>query len=504
MHAEAISTLLEIERRCDTTALTYNGVCYWPLARLRIWSSLMSRMVFEKNAGTNAVPNTQPTFEVLDTQVEIASVGSPMLGLLRQVSPEPFESKRLRPEALFFARPEEHNDKLNGQAYAKMSDSVNREAAKRFQTLKLELADAKSINFARAVPSVFLDIGTAGQTVLYDAPSVLQNLDALLAAIGAIDHAIVLDTAALHTDMIKIFNFARIFEKLLTVLNPRALFHSVYYHPVGMAWMLACRWLGITTVDLQHGRLGPHHGCYTQLSAAPEGGYELLPDVVWTWGAQTKHDIEVDKNKECLRHSGLVGGNPWLHLWKHGDTAGLEPDSARDFAKAHEGQTKILASLQPLESPIGPALLEAMQKAPKNWLWLLRLHPLRRHTAGEVLTMLKRAGVSNVDVENATALPLFTLLKMADHHVTVFSSVVVEAASFGLRSSVIGPEGREIFKGRIDAGSAAYTPTADELLKHITACLQLTRGEITDDFIDMRPDVMTEAIDTIMSGALYS
>jgi hypothetical protein len=261
-----------------------------------------------------------------------------------------------------------------------------------------------------------------------------------------------------------------------------------------MAWMLACRWSGVTSVDFQHGRLGPHHGLYTQLTAAPPEGYDLLPDAVWCWGAQTKYDIDVDKNPDCNRHGGIVGGNAWLHKWRYGNSDDLEPPEAQDFAARSAGQRRILVSLQPLESPVTPELLKAMKQSPAGWLWLLRLHPLRRHTAPEIATILRDAGITNAEIESATALPLFCLLRLVEHHVTVFSSVAVEAAAFGVRTSLLGAEGPAALGPQMKRGICRYTPTATELLAHINEVLTARRAAISDDFIEMRQGTVDEAL----------
>ncbi len=501
MHAEVINLITAVEKSCDTNALLYRGVSYWPLCRMRLWGGLMQRLVLAKKPGeTAAVSNSGPTWPDVG-KVNAEFVGSPALGLLRAHKKGGGDSSDpLKPRALFFLRPEEYADKVAGLAYAKILDSVFERAIAGGPATKVELGDPRTMGFARRFPSLFLHLEAAGHNVAFDPPGTLEGFDAVAAAIAGLNAGITLDRSALTADMGKIFYFARIFEKLLRAFGPKALFLSVYYHPVGMAWMLACRWAGVTSVDLQHGRLGPYHGHYTQLTAAPAEGYHLLPDVVWCWGAQTKHDIEVDKNPRCGRHGGLVGGNPWLYKWRHGDTTGLEPQEAADFAKTTAGRRRILVSLQPLESPVGAALLSAMRQSPPDWLWLLRLHPLRKHTAPEIAAILSASGIANAEIERATSLPLFSLLKLVEHHVTVFSSVAVEAASFDIRTSLLGAEGPAALAPQMKRGTCRYTPTSESLLAHVHEMLAAGRTPIEDDFIDMRPGVLDDAVRAILGG----
>jgi len=321
----------------------------------------------------------------------------------------------------------------------------------------------------------------------------LTTIGPALEAIGA---DATFDQESVTEEMGKIFYLSRIFENTLRQLRPTILFQSIYYHIVGMAWVLACRRRNVLTVDIQHGRLGPHEGHYTQLTAAPPEGYDLIPDLVWCWGRQTKHDIEVDKKPGCVRHGGIIGGNAWLARWRY-HPAAVTPE-LRSFDAYCAGRRRILVSLQPLESPIGVELLKAIMTAPKDWLWLLRVHPLRRHTMSEIGGILANAGVTNVEIELATNLPLFPLLARTDHHVTAFSSVAVEAAAFDIRTSLIGPEGLQIFGPQLARDIFRFTPIAPMLLAHIHESLVLPRAPLDDDFIDMRPDAADRALDILL------
>lgn len=491
MHAEAIGIIREIERRHDTGALTYLGVCAWPLVRLRLWTGLMRRLVIDKGEG-EAVANTAPSYAA-DPNVQAETVGPSSLGLLRAAgSTARFVAN---PEIVFFARPEEHGEKTPSGAYAKMLDSVIGHA--RGPWTKVELADPRTIGFARAIPSLFLDLGRVAD-VRFAPPGELTGFADIAAAASVA--GIALDQANLTADMGKILYFARIFEKVLTILAPKALILSVYYHPVGMAWMLACRRAGVRSVDLQHGRLGPLHGLYTDLTAAPAGGYELLPDSIWCWGSRTKADIERNLNPACARHRGFVGGNAWLYKWRYGDTSAFSPPDLAAFQAGLVGKRKILVSLQPLDRPVSPALLDAMRAAPADWFWLLRAHPLRRHTVPEVAALLRQNGVTNFEIDSSSTFPLFALLRMADHHVTVFSSVVVEAAMFDLRTSLLGPEGAAAFAPEVEQGIARFTPTGEALLGHIHEVLSAARAPVRSDFIDMSEGVPDRALENLLKA----
>ena len=139
-----------------------------------------------------------------------------------------------------------------------------------------------------------------------------------------------------------------------------------------------------------------------------------------------------------------------------------------------------------------------MKRSPKDWLWLIRLHPLRRHTAPEIKNILNNSGINNFEIEKATSLPLFGLLMMVDHHVTIFSSVVIEAATFGIQTSLIGTEGRDIFKSQIEKRICCYTPDSNSLIAHIAGVLRNHKTPIDDNFIDMRENLVERTLESLI------
>src|SRR4051812_7795657 len=126
MHAEAIECITAIERSIDTSALRYHDVCYWPLARLKVWSALMTRLVLAKQSGGETVANTGPAWaDVGSVGAEV--VGAPDLGLLKAARTAlKFDA---RCDALFFARPEEYVEKTPAGGFAKIIDSLFERAA---------------------------------------------------------------------------------------------------------------------------------------------------------------------------------------------------------------------------------------------------------------------------------------------------------------------------------------------------------------------------------------
>jgi len=182
MHAEAIAILTDIEQRLDTSVLTYGGVSYWPLVRQKIWGMLMERLVINpKGTGTGpgAVANTNAIWPEVGA-VDVGTVGTPFLGF---VHPDGTAADRavaagaLNPKAVFIVRPEEYMDTIDGARFAKTVDSVLERTAARCPVAKIEVADPRTIQFARKIPSVFLHLAKASRGVVFDPPYKLENFD---------------------------------------------------------------------------------------------------------------------------------------------------------------------------------------------------------------------------------------------------------------------------------------------------------------------------------------
>ena len=94
---------------------------------------------------------------------------------------------------------------------------------------------------------------------------------------------------------------------------------------VSFGFVLACRKLGITTVELQHGYLQENHPAYTAIGPQPKTGYELLPDCFWAWNNTSKNIIvKLDAAMEKKESRVYIGGNLWNNIW-HAPNSNYNP-----------------------------------------------------------------------------------------------------------------------------------------------------------------------------------
>jgi hypothetical protein len=74
---------------------------------------------------------------------------------------------------------------------------------------------------------------------------------------------------------------------------------------------------------------------------------------------------------------------------------------------------------------------------------------------------MARHGVTTVETEGVAQAPLFALLPRVDVHVTACSSVVIDAAAFGVPSVVTDPAALSLYPAERDAGLVAHSSFAD-------------------------------------------
>lgn len=502
MHQEAISIITEIEKSIDTNALNYGGVCAWPLFRQRIWIHLMNEY-YKSMSGPSApsVNNDGPSFSdvsQLNTHI-IGGSSSPLIHVDHQASEEAMQTSTEAPDLLFFLRPEEHRDSIGDKAYAKILDSLF-DRLSQYSRLKIEWAERTAMSFKRKNPSVFLDKDRATQMAFKDPKHSIENFQLIASMLEKLSLSIAVDKASAEQQMERVFRHSRLFEIVLKKFRPKVIFLSVYYHPLGMGLVLAARRMRIPTIDVQHGRLGPIHGLYTHLTQAPVNGYEIVPNYIWCWGQQTKDDIDSALNRSCKIHSGIVGGNPWLDAWINETIQWDATSEAKSLLNRAVGKKRILVSLQTIENPLPIFVINAMASAPKNWVWWIRLHPLRSHTAAEMADQLRKHGVSEFEIDDTTNLPLFWLLRHSDHHLTSFSSTTIEALAFGLRTTVFSKMGEDTFQNYVKDGNVMCAYNSEQLIKSVASSLKLPRPIDRHPFINTSKKQAELALDLILKS----
>ncbi|MGI5912562.1 MAG: hypothetical protein ACOX6E_08315, partial [Syntrophomonadaceae bacterium] len=293
---------------------------------------------------------------------------------------------------------------------------------------------------------------------------------------------------------------SRYFEKLLSKIKPKAVFIVDYYNIIAMSIILAGRRLNVPTIDIQHGVQGDLHIAYGGWQKVPKHGFNLLPDYFWVWSESEASVINKWRLKDKIdTHKPFIGGNIWLEMWKRGETA-LVIKYNEIFNKSLNRNNKlvILFTLQPLNihEKYPEWIINAINNSPKNWIWLIRLHPCMLTERQKVIEYFVRGGNARVEIDIATDQPLPIILRNADVHITSFSSTVIEAQDFGVYSVVVDYEGEEYYKREIETGWVIPAYNEHELIKAI--CMQAQKKQKRTWFDEINPTAKIKYfIDTV-------
>lgn len=270
------------------------------------------------------------------------------------------------------------------------------------------------------------------------------------------------------------------FRILLETWRPPVVFFTGQKR-INMALTLAARQLGIPTVDIQHGAaaFSPANVKWHSWTRIPDEGYELLPDYFWVWGEAAAELISRHANPRCPYHKPLVGGHPGL-LADLPDVISPELRRRAQSAAKTVAVTLGLARMDGLPEP----LVQAMAAAPKDWLWLLRVHPQDwkdPDAVAKVEARLQAAGISNIAVREPTEAPLEQVLPLAERHVTPYSSSAVEASAFGIPTVFVDPLAKNALGYLLEREGYAYADTADAIGAALSAPMKAPESMVATD-----------------------
>ena len=240
-------------------------------------------------------------------------------------------------------------------------------------------------------------------------------------------------------------------------------FVCTFYSSSGMAFVLACKQLGITVYDIQHGVQGEGHIAYRNWVAKNGHIPKVLPDGFWCWDLASSAQLK----RWCCRPTGrhvITGGDVWTEYVLGSPLAELNKSVESDLRRT------VLVSLQPVPKPLPDILLQAMAAGPADLLWVLRLHPVMTEAfAADLIEQIDKIGCKNYRIQGNCDEPLPIQLLRTDLHVTLYSSVVIEAAALGVFSVLLDPRAVGVFRDTVDSGQAALVETGQELLAYVAA-----------------------------------
>lgn len=504
-----IERILAIEKAMDVTAIRYKGLHLWPLVRMQLWQRLLHPDKYAPPAAIGlkrlATKLSEGFFrpDFYAPYLEHAKRHRNNLSELSEFGPV---------DILLYSREKDHGDQIGGRYYNRHIDPLIDLIKTHYTFLKLELiTDRTDQTLPRFEHTHFFDsldyLRCDAQRSVIAAFQEFPNIPAieqgrtLTQLLAGIRFDLALTQEYLMMESERVLHYIRYFKELLTAARPKAVFFVDYYDNIGLALITACKSLGITTVDLQSNRQGKHHGMYSCWNNVPEGGYEMLPDVLWCWGKKSVENIIESQPGNKQQQRAVIGGNTWLAKWIDREPAGFVFDSETSgfINEVNSNQKVILVTLQKSDSKIPKSIIEAMRKAPADWYWLIRLHPQQRGKVDTVANMLAELHIDNANVDQATNLPLYLLLRNCHRHVTGRSSVALEALRFNVPSIIVHSTGVALYKEYIDQGLFSFAKYAEEIID----ALYEPTGSLVEDppYVEIRRMYALDALSDIMSSA---
>lgn len=448
--------LVKIESQFPVNELVYKGVCAWPLLRGHLASELFLGQRPQNSGSYLPLPAEE-------TEKALAWVESSVSELVATQA-----------DALFMTVGFEYA-LLDDCWYNKFFDPLKEIIHERGLTcLDLETGFPGGPFEPKCHPAITIAALIDSATHLREAPGSIARFGDL--ATFLVHHGIMNDpgherfVCRLETMLAE----AVIFRMILEKAQPKAAFLVCYYHDRAMAFLKACHDLGIPSIEVQHSIIEPQCMHYSNWTSVPTGGYELMPDAFWTWG-ETAAEVLRAWDGDSPENPGIfTGGNLWLGKNLHASPA---PELVESVSA---NQRTILFTLagapfEPVADLVPATLLEALDIAPLDWKWIVRLHYKMDDRIRGLIEDIFAPWRDRVDVQPASQWKLYDLFKVSDYHVCILSTTQLEAEAFGLPNIVIGSMGAEHHRSEIDSGIYLFAGDGRELYSLVANRVQPAR-----------------------------
>ncbi|MGG5872979.1 hypothetical protein [Pseudomonas peli] len=257
-----------------------------------------------------------------------------------------------------------------------------------------------------------------------------------------------------------------IFSMILRRVKPETAYVVCYYSVLGMALCAACRQLGISITDIQHGVGGGSMRAYAGWLKVPRQGYTTLPDTFFCW---TRFDAEAitEWAQNTTQHTAIVVGSMWRDFVQTNSLLATAERQWADFLKEISVyEKKILITMQ--SSTLSQVFVDVIQQCQTNCCFLIKMHPgflLEKNSIYRDLS----GYYPNVFVEQPSSMPIQVIMKYVDVHLTGWSGSVVDAYFEGVKSVVISIEALDYFSDFIASGAVIYAVKADDVIDRISS-----------------------------------
>lgn len=278
----------------------------------------------------------------------------------------------------------------------------------------------------------------------------------------------------------------------------KKIFLPAWYFPDMMGIIASAKQLGISTIEVQHGKQGKLQAAYSGWNYFPENGFLNMPDTFWSWGKKSIHNI-LRSSPDRKFHKPVLGGYAWPIWYK----TFIQNESNLDQIK--KSKVKLLFTMQgnigdTNDEQLPNSLLNLVkyyeQKSNKTsekiFELKIRIHPSKVNE--DYFYLKKRLGElfysELISYSSKLNCSFYDDLLWANHHITFYSSCALEALIFGVKSAVYGNEGYKIYEEEIKDKSITYLQdnTLEEILLWIDKGTYPAKKSYKDNFEIVLPN----------------
>jgi len=448
--------IVSIEDKFPVNLWKVNGICIWPILRIRLYFYLMLEIEGKKKEAPKKTTNNKISF-FKKTPYKVKRQIQKIHGVFKEY----FLWKQNLPQKEFlFLGANGHRVNHKGKRYNRYFDVLIEQYELKDESLFFEYDSSTICNqyhkdllfkFNKALIAFKYFFSFKFKKVSFNNEGYNLFLDYLL------DNELTKDFAISNSEenicywaQMQLVPKVQFFKKVLQKIQPKKVLILCYYSDDVMALVAAANKLGIETIEMQHGPQTSIHLAYGSWTTVPEKGYDMLPRTYWCWDSYSKNVLDEWVKASPLYNSRVIG-NPWVDYWKNKE-------------ENYPNSNYILYTLQPnpltLDQLFDNKLIDFIKEQP--YIWFIRLHPRQLEELNSIRLLLENKGVLHkVNIDNATNDALPQLLANAKIHITHFSGTAIESSFFGKKTILLNPIGLTSFPNLIAANKAVYLNMKD-------------------------------------------
>ena len=477
-------SIMRVQREFDVGRLSLGGVNHWMIIRLLMLGAL-SR---EANRKALNVAGQSSHSRIIDNPLGALkpkdalpiSYSRRVLGkssmLFEPPSPAVSSAKMV-----FYELPADYTQIIDGKAVNRIADGFHEAFGDRVRKVCRFTPNKFEIS-CRVEPSYVFLAPPPLEIPVEDRAQFMQAVRELCIYL----HREIPDFALFPTPVLEsvsaVLMQAAAHREWLAEMKPEMVAFQCFVSMEKMAVLVACKQLGIPALEVQHGFCDVNT-IFNEMPAPRPGDISLYTDIFWSWGEKTASALKADSGIVANHVGVIAGGDVWGALMAGKAAAErsgfLQRTGADKYTKrvlvGH--QIEALVHARDSNSLIPAFVMTAMLQAPKDWLWMVRVHPRSSHLIKPIKIALADAGIVNSEVEITSLEPIEVVLEAVDVYLTGFSVSALEANAIGKPVIVLDDVGKRLFGELIDRGVFGFAESADAL------CDQIEKiGPPADDF----------------------